>query len=124
MRLHLLTVESTERFGDHTCTIAPKVRLRDFGQDVPNLMMPNPGDEVELRLPDGSVKKARISSFGLEVWKDSEGNFYTDMDPSDPYLTLTSTSDSDIGEVPPGTEIWLPDARTASAAEDSAPEDA
>jgi hypothetical protein len=122
MRLYLLTVEGTERSGD-SLTFAPKVRLRGFGEHVPNLMMPMTGDEVELRLPDGSVKTARIASFGLDVWKDSEGNLYTDMDPSDPYLTLTIAGDDAIGEVPPGTEIWLPDARTASAAEDSAPED-
>ena len=118
MRLYLLTVEETERSGD-SLTIAPKVRLRGFGEDVPNLMMPMTGDEVELRLPDGRVTTARIASFGMDVWKDSEGNLYTNMDPSDPYLTLTITCDADSGEVPPGTEIWLPDARTASAPEDA-----
>jgi hypothetical protein len=52
---------------------------------------------------------AHIASFGVDVWQDSEGNFYMNTDPSDPVLTLTITCTSDVGEVAPGTEIWLSD---------------
>ena len=82
-------------------------------------MMPMAGDELELRLPDGHVLTGFVESFGVDAWSDSEGNFYTNMDPSDPMLTLTIRCDADVTEVPLGTEIWLSDASSGSASDAS-----
>ena len=82
-------------------------------------MMPMMGEELELLLPAGQVMTARIASFGVGVWADGEGNFYTDRDPSDPALTLTLTCDSPVDGIPVGTEVWLPNAKTVSEAESS-----
>ena len=114
MRIHLVTVEGTQRYEDEW-TIAPLVRLQTLSEHGPALMMPMAGDAVELRLPDGQVTRGHIVSFGMSVWQDSEGNFFTNMDPSDPSLTLTIRCDAGLAEIPPGTGVWLPNAKTASS---------
>src|SRR5690242_2152687 len=115
MRVHLLTVEGAQQFGE-MWKIAPSVPLRSL---PPKLMMPMAGEEIELRLPDGQVMTARIARFGVDAWKDSEGNLYISTDPSDPSLTLTIVCGPNVGEVPPGTEIWLPNARSESTSQAS-----
>ena len=118
MRFHLLTVEGAQQFGQ-TWRIAPTVPLRSLSERGPKLMMPMSGEEVELQLPDGHVITAHIASFGIDAWKDSEGNLCIATDPANPSLTLTIRCDSDIEEVPPGTEIWQVNARFSSAADAS-----
>lgn len=118
MRFHLVTVEGAQQSGE-SWRIAPSVPLRSLLERGPTLMMPMAGEEVELRLPDGRVIAAHIASFGIDAWKDSEGHLYTNTDPTDPALTLTITRTSDPTEVSPGTEIWLPNARSKSASEPS-----
>ncbi len=116
MRFHLLTVEGSQQFGE-TWRITPSVPLRSLLERGPTLMMPMAGEEIELRLPDGHVMPALIASFGVNAWEDSDGNLYSSSDPSDPSLTLTITCSSEVREVPPGTEIWLTNARSGSASE-------
>lgn len=110
MRLHLLTVEGAEQSGE-IWILEPTVPLNSLAS---NLMMPMSGDELELLLPDGQHLTAHVASFGVSVWKDSEGNLYTMSDPADPALTLTITCSLDVEAIPAGTEIWLNNARTAS----------
>lgn len=113
MRFHLVTVEEARQDGE-TWTIAPLVPL----QSLPSsMMMPMAGDEIELHLPDGRVVPAVVAGFGVDVWSDGDGNFYTNSDLSDPSLTLTITCASDVEEVPPGTEVWLTNATFATAPE-------
>jgi hypothetical protein len=114
MRFHLVTVDGAQQFGE-TWVIAPLVTLRSLMERGPTLMMPMAGEEIEFRLPDGQVMKGHIGSFGIDVWKDSDGNLDTDTDPSNPSLTLTITCASDVEDVPVGTEIWLSNARSKSA---------
>jgi hypothetical protein len=118
MRFYLLTVAEARKSGE-PWRIMPDVPLRALIKRGPKLMMPMMGEELELLLPDGQVMSARIASFGVGVWADGEGNFYTDRDPSDPALTLTLTCDSHVDEIPVGTEVWLPNAKTVSEAESS-----
>jgi hypothetical protein len=118
MRIHLVTVEGAEQVDDYW-EIAPLVPLSSLGQHGTGLMMPMAGDDLELLLPDGNTKSAHIASFGVSVWKDSEGNLFMDTDPADPYLSLSIMCDSDVGEVPAGTEIWLSEAKFSSAPPDS-----
>ena len=112
MRFYLVTVEGTQHVGD-SWIVAPLVPLRSLNERGPSLIMPRAGEELELRLPDELVMIAHIASFGIDAWRDSEGNLYTNTDPADPSLTLTITCDSEVSEVPPGTEIWLKNARSA-----------
>jgi hypothetical protein len=114
MRFYLVSVEGIERFGERW-QIAPLVRLRSLMERGPGVMMPMAGEEIELRLPDGQVKTAHIASFGIEAWEDGEGNIYTKSVPAEPSLTLTITCGPEVADVPPGTEIWLPNARLAPA---------
>jgi hypothetical protein len=118
MRFYLLTVEEARKSGE-TWRIMPDVPLRTLIERGPKLMMPMMGEELELLLPDGQIMTTRIASFGVGVWADGEGNFYTDRDPSDPALTLALTCDSHVDEIPVGTEVWLPNAKTVSEAESS-----
>jgi hypothetical protein len=115
MRFYVLTIEEARKSGE-TWRITPDVPLRTLIERGPKLMMPMMGEELELLLPDGQVTKAHIASFGVGVWADGEGNFYTDRDPSDPALTLTLTCDSDVTGIPSGTEVWLPNAKKTSEA--------
>jgi hypothetical protein len=116
MRFYLLTVEEARKSGE-TWRIMPDAPLRTLVERGPKLIMPMTGEELELRLPYGQILAAHIANFGLGVWQDSEGNLHTDSDPSDPALTLTITCDSNVAEIPAGTEIWLPNAKTESDAE-------
>ena len=118
MRLHLLTVEGAQQIGK-LWRIAPSIRLRSLGERAPRLMMPMAGEEIELRLPGGQAIPALIASFGVDAWKDGGGNLHVTTDPANPSLTLTITSDGDLGAPPPGTEIWLINARYGSASEDA-----
>jgi hypothetical protein len=118
MRFYLLTVEEARKSGE-TWRIMPDVPLRRLIERGPKLMMPMMEEEIELLLPDGQVMPARIASFGVGVWEDSKGNFYTDREPSDPALTLTLTCDSHVDEIPVWTEVWLPNAKKVSEAESS-----
>lgn len=110
MDVHLLTIEGLEPIGD-AWTITPRVPLRSLVKRGPKMMMPMPGEKVELRLPDGRVMTAIIASFGIDVWKDSEGQIFTNADPAGPSLTLTITGHPEIGSAPAGTEVWLSNAR-------------
>jgi hypothetical protein len=118
MRFYLLTAEEARKSGD-TWRIMPDVPLRTLMERGPAVMMPMTGEELELRLLDGQILTAHIVTFGMGVWQDSEGNWRTDRDPSDPALTLTITCDSTVAEIPPGTEVWLPNAKTESATDES-----
>ena len=117
MRIHLLTIDMAQQFGQ-VWKITPSVRLRSLLERGPTLKMPMAGDEIELVLPDGQTITAFIASFGIDAWKDSEGNLYVNSDPADPSLTLTIMCESDLGGAPPGTEIWLRNARSDSASDD------
>jgi hypothetical protein len=118
MRFYLLTVEEARK-SIEIWRIAPDVPLRTLIERGPRLMMSMMGEELELLLPNGQVIEARIASFGVGVWADGEGNFYTDRDPSDTALTLTITCDSSVSAIPAGTEVWLPNAKTVSETESS-----
>jgi hypothetical protein len=115
LQYHLMTAEGVERTGD-AWKIKPPLLLRSLVERRSGIMMPMTGDAVELRLPDGQAISASIVSFGVEAWKDDDGNLYTRSDPANPSLTLTITCDSDLTNLPSGTEVWLPNARTESAA--------
>jgi hypothetical protein len=45
------------------------------------------GDAVELRLPDGQVRRAAIRLFGIDGWQ-KDGYFYTASNPASPDPTL------------------------------------
>jgi hypothetical protein len=89
MRFYLLTIEEARKSGE-TWRIMPDVSLRTLIERESAVMIPMAGEELELRLPDGQILAAHIATFGLGVWQDSEGNFHTNSDPSDPALTLLS----------------------------------
>jgi len=75
------------------------------------MLMPMAGDRLELHLPDRHIRHASIGGFGVELWRDKESNFYTTSDPVHAVLTLTIAGDLHVEDVPPGTEIWLSEAR-------------
>lgn len=108
MRFYLLTVERCfSSFGTHV-QVQPPVPIRNL---APNMIVPMAGDDLELCLPDGRVIHAPIGHFGIEVWRGEDGHFYTASNPSDPVLTLTIAGGLRPEDVPPGTEIWLREAK-------------
>jgi hypothetical protein len=100
----LLTVEHAHRTG-FGLQLEPKVKLKYIGQSQPGEPVPFDGDEVELRLPDGTVRSAYIAVFAIEAWLD-RGVYVTRSDPKDPSLTLTLAGDLTPGDAPVGTEVW------------------
>ncbi len=108
MRFYLLTVESSSQSGTHL-QILPRVPARSLIERAPGLLMPMAGDGLELRLPNG---RALVGHFGVEVWRSEEGHFYTTSDPSHPILTLTIAGDLHPKDVPPGTVVWLSEAKS------------
>lgn len=117
MYCYLLTVESSSQSGTDL-QVLPRVPALGLGKRAPGLMMPMSGDGLELRLPDGRVQHARVGSFGLELWRNEDGNLYTTSDPSNPLLTLTITG-AHVEDVPPGTEVWLSEAKYQTPTETS-----
>lgn len=102
MTYRLLTVGVAHRTG-FGLQLEPKVKLRHLGE--PQEPMPCEGDQVELRLPGGEVRKAYIAAFAIEAWK--VGNSYvTASGPKDPSLTLILAGDLTPDDVPAGTEVW------------------
>lgn len=112
MKIHLLTIEGIEQYGDEW-TCAPTVPMDSLSEYGPTFMMPMAGDELELRYPDGRVVAARIVSFGVSVWRDSDDAFYMPTDPAEPALTLTVSNDSSLADLIPGAEVWLSEAKFA-----------
>lgn len=109
VRLYLFTVESSYQFGTQL-QVLPRVPLSSLVERAKDLIGPQPGEELELRLPDGSVRQATIGSFGIEGWRRG-GGIYTASDPSDPVFTLNIAGDLLPGDVPAGTQIWLAEAK-------------
>jgi hypothetical protein len=101
----LLTVGSAHQTG-FGLQLEPTVKLRHLHQAQPGEPMPYHGDEVELRLPDGTTRTAYISAFGIEAWQE-RGVLFTRSDPKDPSLTLTLAGGLVPEAAPPGTEIWF-----------------
>ena len=118
MRLHLMTATGAQQFGN-AWRIEPSVSLRSLVEQGPGMTMPMPGEQLELHLPDGREIAAFILSFGMDAWKDAEGNLYTTSDPSSPSLTLTISGAPSLEGVPAGTEIWLSNATSSTAHHES-----
>jgi hypothetical protein len=118
MRFHLVTATGAQRLGN-AWKIEPTISLQSLIERGPGMMMPMPGEQLDLHLPDGSRTTACISSFGVEAWKDAEGNLYTASDPSSPSLTLIITGDPSLADVPAGTDIWLSDAKSSTASDNT-----
>lgn len=108
MPVYLLTIENTQRNGAELA-VTPPVSVKDLAERAPDLMMPMPGDPLELRFPDGSIRAARVASFGVETWS-QEGELYTAANPADPACTLSIWAEpagNAGGGLPRGTEVWL-----------------
>jgi hypothetical protein len=114
VRLYLLTVENSYQFGAQL-QILPRVPLSSLVERAKDLLGPQPGEGLELRLPDGSVRQATIGSFGIEGWRRGDG-IYTANDPSDPVFTLNIAGDLQPNNVPAGTQVWLAEAKFKSQA--------
>lgn len=104
MSRYLLTVEGSERFGSEL-RVRPLVRVKELIEREPDLMIPMPGDALQLRLPDGRRVRATVARFGVEAFL-RDGSLYTEGDPTDPVLTLTIV-DLESDALPGATEIWL-----------------
>ena len=88
MPYHLLTVDHAHAVGGDV-QVAPTVRLQRLAADSPGEMKPMRGDTVELRLPDGQVRRAAIRLFGIDGWQ-KDGYFYTGSNPADPESKTSS----------------------------------
>jgi hypothetical protein len=115
VRFYLLTVESSYQFGA-LVQVLPRVRLAELAERGRDLLAPQQGDPVELALPGGGTRMATIGSFGIEAWR-QDGRILTSSDPADPVLTLNLEGTVRPADVPPGTEIWLAEARHTSTAD-------
>jgi hypothetical protein len=111
---HLLTVDHAHAVGGDV-QVAPTVRLQRLEADSPGEMKPMRGDAVELRLPDGQIRRAAIRLFGIDGWQ-KDGYFYTASNPAGPELTL-SIQDAEPADIPAGTQVWLPDRDPGSSPE-------
>lgn len=105
MPSHLLTVQSVHQDGSGL-RVLPPVRIRSLIEREPGMAMPMPGDAVQLRLPDGQIRPATVASFGVESWM-HDGELRTSSDPADPVCTLSLAADTDPGDLPAGTQIWV-----------------
>ncbi|GHO82313.1 hypothetical protein [Dictyobacter formicarum] len=103
MQVYLLTAEGIAGSYEGAFRLTPRVLLRNLPR---NIIMPMPEDPLELRLPNGRLLQAHVASFGVDTWRDAEGNLLIDMDPANPVLSLTITG-VELSDILPGTEIWL-----------------
>lgn len=65
------------------------------------------GSAIELLRPDGNTVQTTLVTYGVPVWKDSDGGFLMVGDPKDPEFELTVGPDLGVEDVPAGTEVWL-----------------
>ena len=103
MQVYLLTFEGIADSYEGKFRLTPRVLLRSLAS---NIIMPMPDDPLELRLPNGRTLQARVAGFGIDAWRDAEGNFLIDTNPANPELSLTVTG-VELPDILPGTEIWL-----------------
>ena len=103
MQVYLLTVEGIAESYEGKFRLTPRVLLQSLAR---NIIMPMPGDPLELRLPHGRLLQASVAGFGIDAWRDAEGNLLIDTDPANPELSLTITG-VELADILPGTEIWL-----------------
>jgi len=71
------------------------------------------GCPLELRLPDGSRRLTSLVTYGSSVHRAEDGSFYSNEDPRDAEIRVTLPGALSSSDVPPGTEIWLPDEHDA-----------
>lgn len=115
MATYLLTVHSTQAFGDEL-QVLPRVPIGTLVAREPDLKALMPGDPLELRLPSGDVRAAAVASFGVETWE-RDGDLYFVGDPDNPDLTLVIAGGLQPDHVPAGTEIWITGPQTHTAAD-------
>ena len=115
MQVYLLTVEGIADSYEGKFRLTPRVLLRSLAS---NIIMPMPDDPLELHLPDGRILQARVVSFGIDAWRDAEGNFFMNTDPANPELSLTVTG-VELPDILLGTEIWLSEPKLQAGNEPS-----
>jgi hypothetical protein len=108
MPYHLLTVDHVHKTGSSLgLQIAPAVPLARLEADYRSGSLPDAGDDLELRLPDGRVRYEKIGGFGIDGTR--RGRYiHVAGDPQKPEMTLYIAGGLEPGDVPSGTQIWLP----------------
>jgi hypothetical protein len=116
---HLLTVDHCHRTG-FGLQVAPTVRfarlVSEFPDGEPAL---GKGCGLELRLPGGRVMAADVGGWGIDAYRDGD-HVVISCSPADPEFTLSISVPEDV-DVPPGTEVWLPDVTAASCRPEPGP---
>ncbi len=83
----------------------PPVRLRDLGYpDDCRITMP--GDALLVRRPDGSVLAGTVGMWGVDAWRDADGNLMITCDPDDPEVSVTIAG-IDEADLLAGSEVWI-----------------
>lgn len=108
MSYRLLNVELAVRTG-FGLKVEPGVRLRSLLGRIPDADVPQPGDLLEIRFPDGGEDRAQVAQFGWEGYDAGNGTMHMYTDPADPEFNLTIAGDLEPTHVPKGSEIWLID---------------
>jgi hypothetical protein len=89
--------------------VEPGVRLRSLLGRIPDADVPQPGDLLEIRFPDGGENRAEVALFGWDGYNAGNGMMYMYTDPADPRFNLTIAGNLEPAAVPKGSEIWLID---------------
>jgi len=76
-------------------------------RDHPAIKSMKQGANLELRLPDGTIRAAKLANYGVSVLRDEEGALYLHDHPSDPEIKLIFPADMSPEQIPVGTEVWL-----------------
>src|SRR5262245_17644385 len=87
----LITVSEVFEIAGRGLALSPVVPHALIGPDSGEQL--KPGDELELRRPDGTIKRVKL--YGLEWFRPSKGG-----------LGLTFSPAVSKLEIPIGTEIW------------------
>lgn len=99
MPTFLYTVTSCEDLGDRF-RLEPGIPL---GEGPPEFGEIKPGDPLELRFPDGTVRQTSLLTFGVSAQRSENGETIVSF----PMMICLSIPREGFDEVPEGTEIWM-----------------
>ena len=98
MPIHMFTVEETAHIAGEGLRLMPGLKLTDEHPEISAMIQ---GCTLKLVFPDGREQFTRLVTYGLPVIE-VDGGFAMEDDPA-----LTLTIPVDVGEVPPGTQVWI-----------------
>ncbi len=104
MPVFALTVEGIER-DDRGVRVRPGVPQEAF-RERPLLKTIIQGCAFELRRPDGTTKRTRLVTYGIEAQRGPDGRLLLGGPPAEQPFLVTLDAGLTDADIPRGTQLW------------------